>query len=213
VLLILGLILILFSCKVNLETSKKSILKVENKKIGIGPGGLVEYRNGHGSGFFINDSGTLVTNFHVIKGADIVKVVDSEGNTYNAMLIAYSIEADIAILTISKESKNFLELSDSEDIELGDDVYVIGYPLGLDLTITKGIIGIKKVNTRLSCVPLIQHDASLNPGASGSPLLDEHGNVIGINCGLYSSDGLYVGYSFAIPVNTLKQLLKDLKIE
>lgn len=210
VLLILGLIFILFSCKINLDSTSKSILRIENKKV---IDDCLIVNNGHGSGFFINSEGLIVTNYHVIKGADMLNIIDSEGVTHTGIIISYSISDDIAILTIHKKVNNYLELGNSDEIEIGEEVYSIGYPLGLGMTVTKGIISNKSTYTGLSRSPLIQHDAPINPGASGSPLLNDNGEVIGINCGLYSRNGLHIGYSFTIPINSLKQIMKDLKLE
>ena len=196
---VIGVCLMLFvsSCSINLEAKKKEVVRIEV----IGFGG-----SGHGSGFYISSDGLIATNYHVVKGGFIIQVVDYTGKRIPALVIKVDKVNDLAILKINVKNHTFSSLDDSK-VHLGEDVYVIGFPGRLEMVVNKGIISDTRANGFLTNDLLI-HDGAVNPGASGSPLYNDKGNVIAINCGLYSKNGNFIGYSYAIPVKHLKNLMK-----
>ena len=166
-----------------------------------------------GSGFIINKEGYIVTNNHVVDGADEIVVILKEGDEYPAKVIGKDAKTDIALLKI--EPKNGLpitRLGNSDDTRVGDWVLAIGNPFGLGHTVTAGIVSAK--GRELGAGPyddFIQTDAAINPGNSGGPLLDMGGNVIGINSVIFSRSGGNQGVGFAIPVNLAKSIVAQLK--
>lgn len=166
-----------------------------------------------GSGFIINKEGYIVTNNHVVDGADEIVVILKEGDEYPATVIGKDAKTDIALIKI--EPKNGLpitRLGNSDDTRVGDWVLAIGNPFGLGHTVTAGIVSAK--GRELGAGPyddFIQTDAAINPGNSGGPLLDMGGNVIGINSVILSRSGGNQGVGFAIPVNLAKIIVAQLK--
>ncbi len=174
-----------------------------------------------GSGFLVDDSGTILTNAHVVEGADRVTVSfeDDNGNEIEAEVKGRDVSSDLAVLKIDAgEAKGVspIPLGDSSRAQVGDPVIAIGNPFGLTRTVTTGIVS--AVQRRIdapndfSIGDVIQTDASINPGNSGGPLLDAQGRAIGINAQI-ATDGSQgsVGIGFAIPVNTVKDLLPELE--
>ena len=173
--------------------------------------------NGTGTGFIIDKEGYILTNNHVVDNADVIKITLDNEKEYEAELIGSDSKTDIALLKIMRKpgdsvSFPYLELGDSEKVEVGEWVVAIGNPFGLDHTVTTGVVSAKARN--IGSGPYdeyIQTDASINPGNSGGPLLDMEGKVIGINTAIYSRTGGNVGIGFTIPINMASDILDELK--
>ncbi len=160
---------------------------------------------GLGSGMLIDSEGHILTNHHVVAGADEVMVLLADGNRYESKLVGTDPKTDLAVLKISGE-KPFphVSLGDSDKLEVGEWVVAIGHPRGLDQTVTQGIISAKHrrgIKDPLSYQDFLQTDAAINPGNSGGPLLNLNGEVIGVNAAIVSQSGGYEGIGFAIPSN------------
>ncbi|MDR0965215.1 MAG: trypsin-like peptidase domain-containing protein [Myxococcales bacterium] len=174
-----------------------------------GSGSRIE--RGIGSGFIIDSSGLVVTNHHVIDGADTLDVRLSDGTVLSATLKGGDAPTDIALLEIVEPPQNLptVELGDSDGLRVGDCAVAIGDPFGLELTVTRGLISAKaREITNQPYDQFLQTDAAINPGNSGGPLFDMAGRVIGINTAIVASGQ---GIGFAVPVNLLKALLPDLE--
>jgi len=159
---------------------------------------------GQGSGFIIDPSGIIMTNAHVVQGADEVKVQLSDGRVLRATEVKVDDRADVAILRVSvNEQLPSLPLGDDEQMEIGDWVMAFGSPFGLHRTVTQGIISAKSRGLKGSRMrqEFIQTDAAINPGNSGGPLVNLRGEVIGINTAISTSSGGYDGVGFAVPVS------------
>ena len=179
-------------------------------------------RAGMGSGFIIDKEGHILTNNHVIDGADEIIVLIMDGDNgekeYKAKLVGADSKTDIALIKLILEDgkkKNFpaLSLGNSDKLEVGEWVVAIGNPFGLSHTVTVGVVSAKERNIGSGPYDeFIQTDASINPGNSGGPLMNIKGDVIGINTAIISGNsGGNVGIGFAIPINVAKSILKDLK--
>ncbi|MBP7737978.1 MAG: trypsin-like peptidase domain-containing protein [Spirochaetes bacterium] len=171
-------------------------------------------RTGLGTGFVLSEDGYICTNFHVVNGVDRVKVkVDSI--VYDATVVGSDERTDLALLKISpKEKLDAVYLGDSSSVKVGDWAIAIGNPFGLDRTFTVGVVsavGRRDLDLMGDSQTHIQTDASINPGNSGGPLLNVYGEVIGINRMIYSQTGGNIGIGFAIPINTAKAVLEQLK--
>ena len=172
---------------------------------------------GSGTGFIIDNEGYILTNNHVVEGADIIKVTLQNDKEYEAKLIGSDPKTDIALIKIiqdngEKTSFSFLSMGDSGKLDVGEWVVAIGNPFGLDHTVTTGVVS--AMGRNIGSGPydeFIQTDASINPGNSGGPLLNMEGDVIGINTAIYSGSGSNVGIGFAVPINIAKGILDDLK--
>jgi S1-C subfamily serine protease len=184
------------------------------------PFGLPQQGTATGSGFVVDKDGTIVTNAHVVEGADKVQVrFDENGEFIDAEVKGVDTSSDIAVLKIDPSSVSDLTplpLGDSSKLQVGDSVIAIGNPFGYSKTVTTGIVsGLQReiqAPNGFTIPDVIQTDASINPGNSGGPLLDANGRVIGINSQIATGGGQgSVGIGFAVPVNTAKQLLPDLR--
>jgi serine protease Do len=166
-----------------------------------------------GSGFILDKEGYILTNNHVVEGADEVKVKLSDGRESNAKVIGRDPKTDLALIKIDADKSLVpLPLGDSDRLEVGDWVVAIGNPFGLGNTVTAGIVSAKYRQIGMGSYDnFIQTDASINPGNSGGPLIDTAGEAIGINSAIFSQSGGSVGIGFAIPVNMAKSLLPQLK--
>src|SRR5580704_10099850 len=174
--------------------------------------GLVP-QEGQGSGFIIDKEGHILTNYHVIADARQVEVTMHDRKKYKATIVGTDKSHDLAIVQIKAPSLQPMTLGDSTNLQVGQKVYAIGNPFGLAGTLTRGIVSsIRQVQEPDGLVidEAIQTDAAINPGNSGGPLLNWHGEVIGINTMIASSVGQSAGIGFAIPVNTAKAVLNDL---
>ena len=175
-----------------------------------------EVRRGTGTGFVWDDSGHIVTNYHVIQGADSARVTLADQNTYNATLVGYFADRDLAVLRIEapREKLPPIVIGASRDLLVGQRVYAIGNPFGLDQSLTTGIISalnreIDSFNSR-TIRGVIQTDAAINPGNSGGPLLDSAGRLIGVNTQIASTSGASAGVGFAIPVDEVNRIVPRL---
>jgi S1-C subfamily serine protease len=174
--------------------------------------GLVP-QEGQGSGFIIDKEGHILTNYHVIADARQVKVTLHNGSSYPATVIGTDRSHDVAVIQIKAPNLPAMVLGDSRNLQVGQKVYAIGNPFGLSGTMTRGIVSsIRQVQEPdgMRIDDAIQTDAAINPGNSGGPLLNWHGEVIGINTMIASNVGQSAGIGFAIPINTAKAVLNDL---
>ena len=170
---------------------------------------------GTGSGFIWDDRGHVVTNFHVVQGASEATVRLADGRDYKAALIGASPAHDIAVLRIGVGFKRPppVPIGSSADLRVGQKVFAIGNPFGLDWTLTTGIISAldRSLPTDRGTIEhLIQTDAAINPGNSGGPLLDSSGRLIGINTAIFSPSGASAGIGFAVPVDTVNRIVPEL---
>lgn len=171
-------------------------------------------RTGLGSGFILSEDGYICTNHHMIQGVDKV-TVKVDGELYDAVIVGADEKTDIALLKIKPKNKlNSVYLGDSDQVKVGNWAIAIGNPFGLDKTFTVGVVsatGRKDLDFMGTSETHIQTDASINPGNSGGPLININGEVIGINRMIYSQSGGNIGIGFAIPINTAKSILEQLK--
>lgn len=167
-----------------------------------------------GSGFLISEDGYLITNNHVIEGADKIEVVLNDKTKYKARVIGKDPDTDIAVLKIDEDGKTFpyVEFGDSDEIKIGQWSIAIGNPYGLNNTMTVGIVSARgRMGMGLeNYEDFIQTDASINPGNSGGPLVDIDGKVVGINTAIFSQSGGNIGIGFAIPINMAKYVKESL---
>jgi S1-C subfamily serine protease len=174
--------------------------------------GLVP-QEGQGSGFIIDKEGHIVTNYHVIAEARQVEVTLHNRKKYPATIVGTDRSHDLAVIQIKAPDLVPMTLGDSKNLLVGQKVYAIGNPFGLSGTLTRGIVSsIRSVQEPdgITIDEAIQTDAAINPGNSGGPLLNWHGDVIGINTMIASSVGQSAGIGFAIPINTAKAVMNDL---
>ncbi len=171
---------------------------------------------GAGSGFVIDPRGYILTNFHVVEGAQSIEVVLGDQSRYPAKFIGADQRNDVALVKIDPKGKNLaaLPLGDSAAIQVGQKVLAIGNPFGFQSTLTTGVVSAlgRTVQTSQSTFidEAIQTDAAINRGNSGGPLINSHGQVIGINSAIYTPTGTTAGIGFAIPINTAKSIANDL---
>jgi S1-C subfamily serine protease len=168
---------------------------------------------GQGSGFIIDKEGHILTNYHVIADARQIEVTLHNRKKYRATIIGTDRSHDLAVIQIKAPELSPMVLGTSNNLQVGQKVYAIGNPFGLAGTLTRGIVSsIRQVQEPdgMTIDDAIQTDASINPGNSGGPLLNMHGEVIGINTMIASSVGQSAGIGFAIPINTAKAVLNDL---
>ncbi|HUS00959.1 MAG TPA: trypsin-like peptidase domain-containing protein [Chitinophagaceae bacterium] len=173
-----------------------------------------------GSGVIVSEDGYIVTNNHVVSGADEVTVVLSNKRSYTAKVVGADPSYDVAVVKISANNLPFMLYGNSDETKIGQWVLAIGYPLTLETTVTAGIISAKgralglnrdKTGTRAYAVEsFIQTDAAVNMGNSGGALINTNGQLIGINSAIASPTGVYAGYSYAIPVNIVRKVVNDL---
>src|SRR5882672_9046957 len=179
--------------------------------------GFVEPQEGSGSGSIIDQDGDILTNYHVIEGAQKLAVSFGGQKNYAAKLVGGDPDTDLAVIKLlerPKEPLTIISLGDSDKLEVGQKVLAIGNPFGLDRTLTTGVIsGLQRPIRARNGRPIegaIQTDASINPGNSGGPLLDSHGRMIGINSQILSPSGASAGVGFAVPVNIAKRIVPQL---
>jgi len=171
---------------------------------------------GAGSGFVIDAHGYILTNFHVVEGAQSIEVVLGDQSRYPAKFIGADQSNDVALLKIDPKGKNLvaLPLGDSGSLQVGQKVLAIGNPFGFQSTLTTGVVSALGRTVRTSEATFIdeaiQTDAAINRGNSGGPLINTHGEVIGINSAIYTPSGTTAGIGFAIPISTAKNIATDL---
>ncbi len=177
-----------------------------------------------GSGVIINADGYIVTNNHVVQGADVVDVTLSDNRTFKAEVIGTDADTDLAVIKISQKELPFLSFVNSDNSKVGEWVLAVGNPFNLNSTVTAGIISAKGrniniINSRNSNDPqagstaiesFIQTDAAINPGNSGGALVNLSGGLLGINTAIASPTGVYSGYGFAVPANIVSKIVEDL---
>ena len=191
--------------RVMLEKAKVAWQEVQSRRGG-----------GLGSGMIYRADGLILTNAHVVKGADTVTVTLSDGRKFkNAKVLGRDERTDIAVVKIDATDLPIVQLGDSDEVKVGNWAIAVGNPFGLDHTLTVGVISAKSreidlAKTGETRTDYLQTDASINPGNSGGPLLDIYGRVIGINNAIYSESGGNQGIGFAIPVNTARTIADQL---
>ncbi len=165
-----------------------------------------------GSGFIISSDGYIMTNNHVVAGADEITITLNDESIHNAKLIGSDKRSDLALLKINMDNLPVVKIGNSSDLKLGEWVLAIGSPFGFDRTVTAGIVSGKKRNLpNENYVPYIQTDVAINPGNSGGPLFNLDGEVVGVNAQIYTRSGGFMGVSFAIPSETLRDVYNQLK--
>jgi len=173
-----------------------------------------EIPSGTGTGFIWDKQGHIITNHHVIQNNKSARVRLNNQKTYNAKVIGKSVRHDIAVLKLDvKNLPSPIQPGTSNNLQVGQSVYAIGNPFGLDHTLTTGIIsalGRSITNSEMDMDDLIQTDAAINPGNSGGPLLDSAGRLIGMNVAIYSPSGASAGIGFAIPVDNVNRVVPNL---
>ncbi|MDO5636561.1 MAG: trypsin-like peptidase domain-containing protein [Myroides sp.] len=207
------------------EKSLHTVVHVKNVSFRNAPRNpIMEYFYGHrggsqtyaqvgtGSGVIISEDGYIVTNNHVIQGANDLEITLNDNRAFKAKLIGTDSKMDIALLKIdTKEKLPFATFADSDAINVGDWVLAVGNPYNLTSTVTAGIVSAKARNLSENGIQsFIQTDAAVNPGNSGGALVNNNGDLIGINTMISSATGSYVGYSFAIPSNMTRKIVNDL---
>ncbi len=172
---------------------------------------------GEGSGFVWDNNGHIITNHHVIDNASSINVMFSDYSEYEAILVGSDSDSDIAVLKLLSITNypDPIARGDSDDLKVGQMAIAIGAPFGQEFTVTSGIISalgrtIQSVRGTFSNPNIIQTDAPINPGNSGGPLVDKHGNVIGINSQIASASGSSAGVGFVVPINTAKLIVPEL---
>ncbi len=200
------------------EKSASSVVFITNKAIRRSFFSLnaMEIPQGTGSGFIWDDKGHIVTNYHVIQGANILTVTLEDRSTHKAEVVGVEPSKDLAVLKIDVGAKKLpgLPVGSSDKLKVGQKVLAIGNPFGLDQTLTVGTLSalgreINAINNR-TIHNVIQTDAAINPGNSGGPLLDSYGRLIGVNTAIFSPNGANAGIGFAVPVDTVKRIVPQL---
>ena len=194
------------------EKSEEGVVKIKVERIGsqVDTGSV-------GSGFVYDNLGHIITNAHVVDGADKATVTFLDGSQYNAEIIGKDKFTDIAVIKVSEKPRLLhpLEIGDSSLLQVGEQVAAIGNPFGLSGSMTSGIVSqigrlIAAQDSGFSIPDVIQTDAAINPGNSGGPLLNMRGQVIGINTAIQSISGEFVGIGFAVPSNTVSKIVPTL---
>jgi S1-C subfamily serine protease len=177
---------------------------------------LYQIPQGTGSGFVWDQNGNVITNFHVIQHADAAQVTLADQSNWKARIVGAAPDKDLAVLRIDAPHARLhpIPIGSSKDLQVGQSVFAIGNPFGLDQTLTTGVISalnreIESI-TRRPIQGVIQSDAAINPGNSGGPLLDSAGRLIGVNTAIYSPSGASAGIGFAIPVDTVNRIVPEL---
>ena len=177
---------------------------------------LMEIPEGSGTGFLWDQRGNVVTNYHVIRDADVAYVALADRSSFPARLVGYAPDKDLAVLRIEAplDKLQSLPLGTSHDLQVGQKTFAIGNPFGLDQTLTTGIVSAlgREIESPAGrkIRGCIQTDAAINPGNSGGPLLDSAGRLIGVNTAIFTRSGMYGGIGFAIPVDTVRRVVPQL---
>lgn len=180
-----------------------------------GGGGFDAPKGGTGSGVIIKSNGYIVTNNHVVDGADDLEVTLYDNRKFKAKLIGRDPNTDLAVIKIEENELPVLTYANSDDVRVGEWVLAVGNPFNLTSTVTAGIVSaigrsIDILEEQYKIESFIQTDAAVNPGNSGGALIDTKGNLVGINTAIASRTGSFSGYSFAIPVNIMSKIVEDL---
>jgi S1-C subfamily serine protease len=197
------------------NASNKGVVNITTEAEGSGIFGD-ETSTGTGSGFVIDKQGHVLTNYHVVQGANTVRVTLFDGSGYDAPIVGADASNDVAVLAIRVPAEKLfpLALGDSSRLMVGQKILALGNPFGLERTLTSGIVSsldrsLKAKNGR-TIRGIIQTDAAINPGNSGGPLLTSKGQVIGMNTAIVSNVGQSAGISFAVPINSISRILRQL---
>ncbi len=175
-------------------------------------------QSGDGSGFIVSPDGYILTNNHVVAGASLLEVTMADRRRFRARIIGTDSTTDVAVIKVDAKGLPTIPFGDDETLRIGEWVVAVGNPLGLDFTVTAGIISAKSRGTEvrlpnsggLAINDFLQTDAAINPGNSGGPLINLRGEVIGVNSAIASQTGFYSGYGFAIPITLAKAVMDDL---
>lgn len=168
-------------------------------------------QSAHGSGFFITDE-YLLTNHHVIEGADNITITLNDRREVDATLVGSDKRTDVAVLKVKPNHFPTLTIGDSKALKVGEPVLAIGSPFGFDYSASAGIVSATSRNlSQENAVPFIQTDVALNPGNSGGPLFNKHGQVVGINSRIFSGTGGYMGLSFSIPIDLAMDVYQQIR--
>ncbi|QXP91023.1 S1C family serine protease [Methylococcus capsulatus] len=200
------------------EKSKNSVVYISTLQQVMDPWtrNVLSIPRGTGSGFIWDEAGHVVTNYHVVEGASGATVKLADGRDYRAALVGVSKAHDLAVLRIDvgQGVPAPLPIGVSHDLKVGQKVFAIGNPFGLDWSLTTGIVSALDRSlteeTGVTIEHLIQTDAAINPGNSGGPLLDSAGRLVGINTAIYSPSGAFSGVGFAVPVDTVNRVVPQL---
>lgn len=204
------------------QQRSSSSMEEEFFKYFFGQGGGRSYtpqpRIGMGSGVIISEDGYVVTNNHVIDGADKIEVTLNDKRTFTATLVGTDPMTDLALIKVDADDLPIVRFGDSDKLQVGEWVLAVGNPFQLNSTVTAGIVSAKSRNLgmissgrTLGIESFIQTDAAVNPGNSGGALVNTAGELVGINTAIYSETGNYAGYSFAIPTTIVSKVITDLK--
>ena len=166
----------------------------------------------YGTAFFVTSNGYMLTNHHVVEGADKITVTLNDRTELDATLVGSDERSDVAVLKVAGNRHPALPIGDSNGLKVGEPVLAIGSPFGFDYSASAGIVSAKSRSfSRETSVPFIQTDVALNPGNSGGPLFNQRGEVIGINSRIFSGTGGYMGLSFSIPIDAAMDIYEQLK--
>jgi Do/DeqQ family serine protease len=173
--------------------------------------------SGFGSGVILSNDGYIVTNNHVVQGAELVEVTLNDKRTLDAEIIGTDPSTDLALIKVEAEDLPFIEYGNSDNVRIGEWVLAVGNPFNLTSTVTAGIVSAKARNINIlgsqsSIESFIQFDAAVNRGNSGGALVSTEGKLIGVNAAIASNTGSFAGYSFAIPVNIVKKVVEDMQL-
>ncbi len=185
-------------------------IPLPNVPRGGGGGDDEPQRRGVGSGFILSADGFVMTNAHVVEGAEDVIVTLTDKREFKARIIGSDQRTDVAVVKIDSAALPFVKIGDVSRLKVGEWVMAIGSPFGLDNTVTAGIVSAKQRDTG-DFLPFIQTDVAINPGNSGGPLLNLRGEVVGINSQIYSQSGGFMGISFAIPIDEAMNVADQLR--
>jgi S1-C subfamily serine protease len=196
--------------------TNRSVVNITTAATSVGLFGDESTMEGSGSGFVIDREGHILTNYHVVEGADSVSVTLSDGSTHEAKIVGADASNDVAVIQtdVPEGQLSPIPLGDSSGLVVGQKILALGNPFGLERTLTTGIISsldrsIKAKNGR-TIRGIIQTDAAINPGNSGGPLLNSKGEAIGMNTAILSQVGQSAGISFTVPINAIKRILRPL---
>ena len=164
-----------------------------------------------GSGVIISEDGYIVTNNHVVDGADELLVTLNDNKEYSARIIGSDADTDLALIKIDGKNLPAIQIANSDDVKIGEWVLAVGNPLGLNNTVTAGIVSAKARSMGQGVSSMIQTDAAINQGNSGGALVNTQGALIGINAMIYSQTGSNIGYGFAIPTTIMNKVVDDIK--
>lgn len=174
---------------------------------------------GFGSGVILSEDGFIVTNNHVVEGAEFIDVILNDKRTYEAKIVGRDPSTDLALIKVEEHNLPYIEYGNSDAVRVGEWVLAVGNPFNLTSTVTAGIVSAKARNIQIlsdqgggTIESFIQTDAAVNRGNSGGALVNVSGQLIGINAAIASGSGYYTGYSFAIPINIVKKVVSDLML-